>query len=119
MRCGKRFQRGRSSQCLRENWEEIQATGPSRNYIGRIKEDFRFFDDLYPPVRRAIREANYEWNCIPIMTEQHSGIDPEELGCQIREKDNARFREKTRAKDWEVIRFKTPSIREKAQKYFK
>ena len=45
---------------------------PSHDYILRKKEEFRFFDDLHPRLRQFVREANYEWDPIPIMSQQHA-----------------------------------------------
>ena len=58
-------------------------------------EMFRFFDDLDPAVRAAIREANYEWKVHEAMSEQHAcfqtGRPIEELAARYRAQDKARF----------------------------
>ena len=90
-------------------------TGLSHNYIGRVKEAFRFFDDLYPPIRQAIREANYEWDPIPVMTAQHSQRAPEEIAAQLRSMDQARFHQQMRNK---LGSLKSATQPDKIDKYF-
>lgn len=61
--------------------------------IARAKEDFRFYDDLYPPLRKMLREAHYLWPSSEAMNEQHRqrGTPPEEIADQLRQKDQTRF----------------------------
>ena len=69
---------------------------PSPDYINRIREQFRFFDDLDPVIRQALREAYYEWSPIDAMTEQHrcygNAAPLEELAELYKQKDAQRFR---------------------------
>lgn len=70
----------------------------SPDYIRRKKESFRFFDDLHPAVRQALREANYEWDVVEAMGEQHkyygNGQPLEELAALYRRKDAQRFHDR-------------------------
>lgn len=61
--------------------------------IARAKDDFRFFDDLYPPLRQMLREAHYRWPSVEAMNEQHRqrGTPPEEIAEELRRKDQTRF----------------------------
>lgn len=64
---------------------------PSQYYINKIIEEFRFFDDLASEVRKALREANYQWNPIEVMPMQHqyyqNGLTMEELASLIIKRD--------------------------------
>lgn len=64
----------------------------------RAIENFRFFDDLHPAVREAVRECAYDVKLNEIMSKQHEfyqhGRPLEELAEDIRRRDQAVFNQR-------------------------
>jgi len=74
----------------------------NKEIIAKGIERFRFFDDLHPAVRKAVRECNYQINVVEIMSKQHeyyANQKPlEELAADIRRRDKHVFEQRTLAK---------------------
>jgi hypothetical protein len=72
---------------------------PSQEYVDKKKEEFRFYDDLAPEVRKVLREAFYEWNPIKVMSSQHeyyqNGLTMDDLASIVKERDQDLFISRT------------------------